>query len=317
MPSESKFIEFENRLQKVYKHLGKIARKKGVSCYRLYDLDLPDFPFLIDVYGSKVYVAEYERNHTLDAASYQEWQDKSLSIIGEVLEILPESIHLKTRKSIKERQDQYEKYDSQASYFTVQENGLSFLINLTDYLDTGLFLDHRPTRQIIREESKGKVVLNLFAYTASFSVYAAAGGASEVHTVDMSKTYIDWAKENMKVNGFVDFLKYKYVQADVIQELINMPKNYFDIIILDPPTFSNSKRMQGSFDVQRDHVELIAQCHTLMRSGGQLYFSTNYTKFKPEMEQLAFSQIKDITARTTDFDFERKLQRKCYLMIKE
>ncbi|MCB0645696.1 MAG: class I SAM-dependent methyltransferase [Saprospiraceae bacterium] len=316
MTEDQKYSGFANRLNKVYKHIGKIAKKKGVSCFRVYDLDMPDFPFLIDYYAGKVYVSEYERNHQMDTAAYLEWLEKSMSVVGEVFEVLPGDIHIKTRKSIKERQDQYEKIDSKGNFKVVEENGLKFLINLTDYLDTGLFLDHRPTRKMVQEQSKDKKVLNLFAYTGSFSVYAAAGGASEVWTIDMSKTYIDWAKENMELNGYKDFLRYKFIQGDVLQELRKLPANYFDIIVLDPPTFSNSKRMDQSFDVQRDHVDMIKKCQGLLTNDGMIYFSTNYTKFKLDEAELAGLLVKDITGRTRDFDFERKLNRQCFLITK-
>jgi 23S rRNA (cytosine1962-C5)-methyltransferase len=198
----------------------------------------------------------------------------------------------------------------------VQENGLKFIVNLSDYIDTGLFPDHRITRQMVRSESAGKKLLNLFAYTGSFSVYAAAGGASEVTTVDLSKTYLAWAGKNMRLNGFSDASKYKYVQADVIQFLKTTPDSGFNLIILDPPTFSNSKRMSDILDVQRDHVSLINDCLKILCPGGLLYFSTNYQKFILEKEKLHSASIKDITRQTTPFDFAGPLQRFCWRIEK-
>ena len=188
---------------------------------------------------------------------------------------------------------------------------MKFIVNLSDYLDTGLFLDHRNTRKMVQEESAGKRVLNLFAYTGSFSVYAAAGGASKVSTVDLSKTYLNWADRNMKLNGF-EGDQFETVRADVLQYLkIASPASY-DIIVMDPPTFSNSKRMEDFLDIQRNHVELINDCMKILDDDGVLYFSTNSTKFQLQEKELNASVIKDITKATTPFDFEGKLKRWCY-----
>ena len=189
-------------------------------------------------------------------------------------------------------------------------------MNLSDYLDTGLFLDHRITRQMVKEQSSGKKVLNLFAYTGSFSVYAASGGAEEVVSVDLSKTYLTWAEKNMQLNGFTDKVKYKFIHADVKQYLKTIPPGYFDLIIIDPPTFSNSKRMKDFLDIQRDHVALINDCLKGMKKEGILYFSTNFQKFFLEKEKIIASGIKDITKATTPFDFESKLFRSCFKITK-
>jgi 23S rRNA (cytosine1962-C5)-methyltransferase len=193
---------------------------------------------------------------------------------------------------------------------------LRFIVNLSDYLDTGLFLDHRLTRQLVREQSAGKRVLNLFAYTGSFSVYAAAGGAAYVETVDLSKTYLAWAERNLQLNGFTDANRYKTVHADVLQYLSTLPANSFDLIVMDPPTFSNSKRMEDFLDIQRDHVRLINQCLHALTPGGTLYFSTNLRTFRLEADQINSAHIKDITRATTPFDFEGKLFRWCYRVTK-
>jgi 23S rRNA (cytosine1962-C5)-methyltransferase len=202
--------------------------------------------------------------------------------------------------------------DLKGNEFPVNESGLKFLANLTDYLDTGLFLDHRITRQTVREISLNKKVLNLFAYTGSFSVYAAAGGASEVLTVDLSNTYLEWAKRNMALNGFDDANRYQFLQADVKQYLKEIAPASFDIIVMDPPTFSNSKRMDDILDIQRDHVDLINQALAALKPGGQLFFSTNFTKFSLEKDKIKTDKIKDLTRFTTPFDFEGKLNRFCY-----
>ena len=302
---------FRNRLTKVFRHLSKTARRLGVTCYRIYDHDLPEFPFSIEIYDEKVYVAEYKRRHNLSDEAYEIWMSESVKIIAEVLHIPAEHIFIKLRQRKPGRQGQYQKTDATKNEFIVHENGLKFIVNLNDYLDTGLFLDHRITRKMVMEESRGRRILNLFAYTGSFSVYAAAGGASTVTTVDLSKTYLEWAKRNLELNGF-NGLQYEYVHADVVQYLKKLPANSYEIIVMDPPTFSNSKRMEEFMDIQKDHVELINDCLNALTEGGTLYFSTNFTKFELGQSALNASVIKDITKTTTPFDFEGKLKRWCY-----
>ena len=288
----------------------------AIICYRLYDHDLPEFPFCIEIYEQNVYVAEYKRRHGMNEDEHDEWVSRSMIVICEVLKVSEENIFLKLRQKKPGRLGQYQKTAERRSEFVVVENGLKFIVNLSDYLDTGLFLDHRVTREKIRGEASSKKVLNLFSYTGSFSVYAAAGEANEIVTVDLSKTYLDWAQRNMKLNEFTDLSKYKFIQADVLQYLNTVPENYFDIIILDPPTFSNSKRMENILDIQRDHVKLINDCLRILRSGGKIYFSTNYKKFVLEKASIQSSLIKDITKQTTPFDFEGRINRVCYLVEK-
>lgn len=307
---------FRNRLVKVYRHLGKQAKRLGIACYRVYDHDLPEFPFCIEFYGDKLYVAEYKRYHGMTEEEHDDWMEKSLEVIMEVLSVIKENVFLKLRQRKPGRLGQYQKYDQVQHEFEVAENGLKFIINLSDYLDTGLFLDHRITRQMLREQSAGKKVLNLFAYTGSFSVYAAAGGATEVVTADLSKTYLGWAQKNMQLNGFSDPLKYQFKQVDVLQYLKTIPAGHFDLIIMDPPTFSNSKRMEDFLDIQRDHVVLINDCLKGLKTGGTLYFSTNSKKFILESGKIPATSINDITKATTPFDFEGKLFRWCYRIIK-
>ena len=327
---------FRNRLTKVFRHFSKQAKRLSISCYRVYDHDLPEFPFCIEFYTDKLYVAEYKRRHGLTDEQHDDWIEKSLEIMTEVLLVPKENIFLKLRQRKPGRLGQYQKYDEVQHEFVIEEDQLKFIVNLSDYLDTGLFLDHRITRQMVREQSAGKKVLNLFAYTGSFSVYAAAGlpvvasdfvqtsmdksteagGADEVVTIDLSNTYLRWSQRNMQLNGFIDPLKYKFLQADVKQYLKTIPPAYYDIIVMDPPTFSNSKRMDDFLDIQRDHVELINDCMQGLKSGGVLYFSTNFKKFILEKENIKASGIKDITTATTSFDFEGKNSRLCFYMMK-
>jgi 23S rRNA (cytosine1962-C5)-methyltransferase len=313
---EDKFIMFRNRIVKVQKHLDKTAKRLNVSCYRLYDHDLPEFPFCMEFYADKLYIAEYKRRHGMGEEEHDEWMEKCLEIVSEVLRVPKENIFLKLRQRKPGRLGQYQKLEDKKSEFIVEENGLKFIVNLSDYLDTGLFLDHRITREKVRAESRDKSVLNLFAYTGSFSVYAAAGGAKEVVTIDLSKTYLQWSERNMQLNGFADEKKYKFVHADVLQYLPGIPGDSFDIIVLDPPTFSNSKRMDNFFDIQRDHVSLINECLRVLNKGGILYFSTNFRQFDLDKEKIRTSLIKDITRQTTPFDFEKKLFRLCFQINK-
>ena len=313
---EEKFIMLRNRLQKIYRHLSKQAKRSLVSCYRVYDHDLPEFPFCIEFYSDHLYVAEYKRRHGMNDPEHEQWMDKSLAVVSETLMVPSENIFVKLRQKKAGRTGQYQKTGAKQHEFIVEENGLKFIVNLSDYLDTGLFLDHRITRQLVREESKNKNVLNLFAYTGSFSVYAAAGGASEVVTVDLSNTYLKWAERNMQLNSFNEPGKFHYVRADVKQYLQKINADHFDIVIMDPPTFSNSKKMEGFLDIQKDHVELINLCLRSMKSGGILFFSTNYRKFILDNEKIRATSIKDITAATTPFDFEGKLNRCCFEIIK-
>lgn len=307
---------FRNRLAKVYKHRSKQAKRLQLSCYRIYDHDLPEFPFCIELYEDKVYLAEYLRRHGMTDEEHELWLDSCLGIITEITAIPASQMYVKQRKRMSHREGQYEKIDSKQEFFTVKENDLKFLVNLTDYLDTGLFLDHRITRQMVKELCRDKRVLNLFCYTASFSVYAAAGGASSVVSVDLSKTYLNWGEDNFVINHFKDKEKYPFIHADVKQYLKTLSPDSFDLVIIDPPTFSNSKRMKDFLDIQRDHAELLNDVLAATTDGGIIYFSTNFSRFIMDIDKIQASDIKDITKATTPFDFEGKLKRWCYRIVK-
>lgn len=303
---------FENRLQKVYRHRSKLAKRMGVSCYRLYDKDLPEFPVSIDLYNGRVCLSEYKARHHLTDEEHMDWLEGTVDVICKVLQLEDEAVYTKERRRKANRLSQYQKTAEEKEFFEVEENGLKFLVNLSDYLDTGLFLDHRITRQMVKDEASGKDVLNLFAYTGSFSVYAAAGGAAKVVTVDLSNTYLDWARRNLELNGFTDPRRYSFIAADVKQFIGTVPTASFDLVVLDPPTFSNSKKMKDILDIQRDHVELINQSLRTLRPGGVLWFSTNARKFVLDTANIQAASVKDITRATTPFDFEGKLLRWCW-----
>ncbi len=216
MEEAAKTAMFRNRLVKVYRHLSKQAKRQGISCYRLYDRDLPEFPLIIDMYEDRVYLSEYRAKHSLSEEAYEAWLNNSLQVIGEVTGVPDDHIHLKQRRRKEGRLDQYQKTGEEAVFYVVREGGLNFKVNLSDYLDTGLFLDHRITRGMVRAEAQDKKVLNLFCYTGSFSVYAAAGGAAGVVSVDLSRTYLAWAMDNCRLNELYDPAKHEFVHADVM-----------------------------------------------------------------------------------------------------
>lgn len=307
---------FANRLTKVFRHRSRQARKLGVSCYRVYDHDLPEFPFCLEFYGERLYAAEYLRRHGMDESAHAAWLDECRQVISAVLGIPPGQIHLRQRRRMahRDQDQQYQALDRQQEFFTVQEDGLNFLVNLTDYLDSGLFLDHRITRKMVGTQSEGKRVLNLFCYTGSFSVYAAAGKAAQVISVDLSRTYLAWAENNFRANGIGAAGRYRFVHADVLQFLETQPPRSFDLIVLDPPTFSNSKRMKDFLDIRRDHPQLIRSCLRLLDRDGSIYFSTNLSDFSMDPQVADTADVRDITRATTPFDFEGKLNRWCYLV---
>ncbi len=302
---------FANRLRKNFKALSRWARREAVSCYRIYDADMPEYAFAIDSYqadpegfgGRWLYVQEYAPPATVDRAKARARREEALSMMPEVAGLAMDAIYWRTRRPQKGG-GQYEALDDSRERVVVEEAGLKFLVNFTDYLDTGLFLDHRITRARIRDAAKGKRFLNLFCYTGTASVYAAAGGAWSTTSVDMSRTYLDWARSNMEINCFRGEA-HRFVQADCLQWLAEDDGERYHLIFLDPPTFSNSKRMQQEFDVQRDHVALIRRTLTRLAPGGLLLFSTNFRKFKLDAEALVDISVTDITPQTIPQDFER------------
>lgn len=292
---------FANRLKKRARHLRKWAAREGVSCYRLYDRDIPEVPLAVDWYEGRLHVAEYARGG--EGPQDDAWVAAMVDAAREALAVPADGVFVKRR----ERQrglSQYDKVDATGARFVVREDGLRLLVNLTDYLDTGLFLDHRVTRRMVREEARGERVLNLFAYTGAFTVHAAAGGAASTTTVDLSRTYLDWARDNLAENGFAVGAAHELVQADVTRWVRDAPAGRWGLVVLDPPTFSNSKRMDEVFDVQRDHVGLLQAVYRLTRPGGVVYFSTNYRRFKPEPAAFAgATRVEEISDRTVPEDY--------------
>lgn len=297
---------FANRLQKNVKHLSKWARKNNIECYRVYDADLPDYAVAIDMYGDKVHVQEYAPPASIPPLKASERIEEVMQIVPDVLRVSANNVALKLR----EKQRGSNQYEAQAALkqrFQVSENGLLFWVNLTDYLDTGLFLDHRLTRQKLADAAKGKHFLNLFAYTGSATVYATAGGATRTTTVDMSNTYLGWAKDNMALNGFTG-QQHAYIRADITKWLDHAIEDtlQFDLIFVDPPTFSNSNKMEGVFEIQRDHIALLNKVGRLLAPQGEIIFSTNRRDFILAKGALVNFDIQDISKATLPQDFERQ-----------
>ncbi len=362
---------FSNRLKRKYKELRKQMRKNRVSCYRLYDRDIPEVPLSLDLYeflpdgidsvleAARFMAAQNERLSANDPAVEKDIKERSYAVLylyerpyekseeeeniwldamakaaAEVLGIEVSHIIKKSRghKSHKDDQ-QYQKNESQAAVEgLVQEQGQLFHLDLTSYLDTGLFFDHRSLRATVRDTCSKKRLLNLFCYTGSFSVYAAQGNASYVESVDLSNTYLSWARDNMKLNGFTDKKKYEFTRADCMRYLQEKavaakggklaPEELYDLIILDPPTFSNSKSTNEVLDINRDWPQLVKDCLNILAPGGTLYFSTNSERIKFDISKIppktasgSEFEWKDITEQTIPVDFSGKHPHKVWQFI--
>lgn len=296
--------DFSNRLKKNIAKIGKWARKEKLDCYRVYDADLPDYNVAIDVYLDQLVIQEYAAPKDIPEEKAKRRLTDIIRATIQVTGTPANKVVLKVREKQKGRA-QYQKLSQQSETLVVNEYGVKLSVNLHDYLDTGLFLDHKITRRKLGEMAQGKDFLNLFAYTGSGTVHAACGGAKSTTTVDMSNTYLEWAKENMKLNGQVG-RQHRFEQADCLQWLEKSTAQ-FDLIFIDPPTFSNSKRMEQSFDVQRDHIQLMKNLKRLLRSGGTIVFSNNKRHFKMDLESLADLglQANNISHQTLPMDFSR------------
>ncbi|MEI7367923.1 bifunctional 23S rRNA (guanine(2069)-N(7))-methyltransferase RlmK/23S rRNA (guanine(2445)-N(2))-methyltransferase RlmL [Pectobacterium sp. 1950-15] len=306
--------DFANRLRKNLRKLDKWAKQQGIECYRLYDADLPEYNVAVDRYGSWVVVQEYAPPKTVDVQKARQRLFDVINATLSVLELPSNRLVLKTRERQKGK-NQYEKLAQKGDFLLMEEFGAKLWVNLTDYLDTGLFLDHRIARKMLGEMSRGKDFLNLFAYTGTASVHAGLGGARSTTTVDMSRTYLEWAEKNLRVNGLTG-RQHRLIQADCLSWLHNANEQ-FDVIFIDPPTFSNSKRMEESFDVQRDHLALMKDLKRLLRRGGTIMFSNNKRGF--QMDSVGLTALglnaKEITAQTQSQDFARNRQiHNCWLL---
>jgi 23S rRNA (guanine2445-N2)-methyltransferase / 23S rRNA (guanine2069-N7)-methyltransferase len=301
---------FANRLRKNLSRLEAWARREGVACFRVYDADMPEYSFAVDLYDNAeryAYVQEYAAPATVARDAARSRRDEALSVLPEILDLPPERIVLRVRRR-QRHGEQYEKVGEEGGFHVVREGRYRFLVNFTDYLDTGLFLDHRLTRQRIGELAAGRRFLNLFAYTGAATVYAAGGDALSSTTVDMSKTYLEWAKRNLALNGLAG-PSHGFVQADCLawlEEHAGKPGGRrYGFVFVDPPTLSRSKRMQREFDVQRDHVRLLQRCGDLLEPDGLILFSNNYQRFRLDAEGLAGFEVEDLSRATIPEDFRR------------
>ena len=303
---------FANRLSKNIKHLMKWAKRNGIEAWRIYDRDIPQFPFAVDVYGSQIHLQEYDTGWLMQPEEYEAWLAGIIEAIVFVTGFSSDDIHLKRRERQKGVQ-QYEKTGRAGEDFVIEENGRKFWVNLDKYLDTGLFLDHRNTRKKVGDTAAGKRFLNLFSYTGSFTVYAATGGAVSSETVDLSNTYLDWARRNFELNG-IDLAKHQIIRADVFQYLQTAFEagKQFDLIVMDPPSFSNSKKMSDTLDIQRDHARLIQGAMKLLAPNGLMYFSNNLRSFALDESIAEQYLVKDISKQSVPDDFRNKKIHQCW-----
>lgn len=300
---------FYNRLKKNIKKLDAWAKQANYQAYRIYDRDIPEYPYIVDRYENYYIVFEKGKKLTEEEISLRQRKiDDIRQAISELCQTSEEFILFKNRK-IQKGLDQYSKLSDQTKKIIINEGNAKFLINLTDYLDTGLFLDHRPIRKKMQKISKGKKVLNLFSYTCSVSVHAAIGGGI-VTSVDLSKTYINWGKENFVLND-IEPSKHYFIVADCIKFLQDC-KDQFDIIFIDPPSFSNSKKFEGVFDVQRDHVKMLEHAKKLLSPNGIIIFSNNLRSFKINEDLKKIFQITDISKSTIPIDFNDPRIHHCF-----
>lgn len=303
---------FVNRLGKNIKHLRKWAQRQDIEAWRMYDRDIPQYPFAADIYADHVHLQEYDTGWLMHKTDYEKWLAEVVEAVLFVTGLPKEHIHVKKRQRQKGK-DQYEKTGVTGTDFVIHEHERAFWVNLDKYLDTGLFLDHRNTRQKIGNIAAGKRFLNLFAYTGSFSVYAATGGALFSETVDLSNTYLQWAQRNFELNG-LDMQAHQIVRADVFQYLQKAVEDHkqFDLIVMDPPSFSNSKKMLDILDIQRDQEKLIDGAMRLLSKQGSLYFSNNLRSFtlNPVLEQRY--DVNNISRKTIPEDFRNTRIHQCW-----
>jgi 23S rRNA (guanine2445-N2)-methyltransferase / 23S rRNA (guanine2069-N7)-methyltransferase len=310
--------DFRRRLAKRFKHLSKWARRQGIEAFRVYDRDIPEIPLSIDWYAGWLHVAEYDRPHERTEIEHEVWLDRMVEAAVVELGVPPGRSFLKARRR-QRGSSQYEKVAERKAVLSVREGDLAFEVNLSDYLDTGLFLDHRTTRSHVRGEAAGKRMLNLFCYTGAFSVYAAAAGALETVSVDLSNTYLDWTRTNLAKNGFTDAGRHRTVRDEARAFLLHRARRGekpFDLVVVDPPTFSRSAKSEVPWDVERDHAELLSLVADNLSPGGVVYFSTNFRRFHLATESLEKRYaIREITNRTIPEDFRDRRPHRCWRMV--
>lgn len=308
---EDRASPFANRLRKVAAHRMRWAKRQGLTAFRLYDSDIPEYRYTVDWYAGRIHLVEYAQRRSSATHPKQTQREEVLQAIEQVLGVPPAHVYVKEKAPKIWGKQQYEKLGERGERVIVEEAGLQFLVNLSDYLDTGLFLDHRNTRIRVGREARGKRFLNLFCYTGAFTVHAAAGGAVATTSVDLSNTYLAWLEENLRLNGLAG-PQHEIVRSDVTRWLSQVRGRTWDLAVLDPPSFSASKKMERTFDVQRDHVELIDATMHLLSREGVLYFSTNYTGFQLDEGSLGGLRFEELTPGSIPEDIRNKKIHRCW-----
>lgn len=312
---EAQATMFANRLRKTEKHLRAWAKREQVTCLRLYDRDIPEIPLAVDRYEDHLHVSQYAAEHKAHTEA-PGWLEAMVAAAGSAFDVPPARVHVKRR----ERQragSQYERFDATGARFVAHEGGRKLWVNLDDYLDTGLFLDHRPLRLHVGREAAGRRFLNLFCYTAAFTVHAAAGGARATTSVDLSNTYLDWARDNLSLNGLTG-PEHRLVRADVRQFLDEAARRgeTYDRVVIDPPTFSRSKKTETDLDLQRDHVALLQAVLRLVPAGGVVWFSTNNRRFRLDEAAFAGAVAEDVSEWSIPPDFRDRRIHRCFRLLR-
>jgi len=310
---EDKSSPFKNRIRKNYQHIRKWAKRTQTNAFRIYDRDIKEYPLAIDYYDGRFCLHFFTSSRESDEPR-QDLYEAATDALSSLFSAKEEAVYCRTRIK-REKTEQYEKAAASEEFFTVLEYGLKFKVNLTDYLDTGLFLDHRETRRLVASLAKGKRLLNLFAYTCSFSVHAAAAGAALTKSVDLSNTYTEWGRDNFLLNG-IDLRSHRIIRADCMKFLLE-ERDRYDLIVIDPPTISRSKKMDGMFDVQEDYPFLISKALSLLSDGGTIFFSTNSRKFSFDAARFENASVQEITARTIPLDFHDQKIHRCWRLQKK
>jgi 23S rRNA G2069 N7-methylase RlmK/C1962 C5-methylase RlmI len=314
LDGEDKSCALKNRIRKNYQHVRKWAKRTQTNCFRIYDREIREYPLALDFYDGRFCVHYFTRSRESEEPA-PELKDLVEGILSSLFHAHPDSIYWRTRIK-REKIEQYEKTDESRAFFTVQEYGIKFRVNLIDYLDTGLFLDHRETRKRVAAEAKGKRLLNLFAYTCAFSVHAAVSGAVFTKSVDMSNTYCEWGRVNFELNG-IQKKHHPIVRADCLKFLKEEieSRTRYDVIVIDPPTISRSKKMDQFFDIQIDYISLLSEALQLLAPGGTLFFSTNSRKFTFDPSHFPNISVREISAQTLPIDFHDPKIHRCWKLV--
>ncbi len=299
-----------NRVRKRYAHLKKRFARQKIDCFRLYDWDIPEVRAVVDWYAGHLVIAEYVRQQTSE-----EWLLQMAIAVGKALDVPPERTHVKRRRTHTEEEPRYKKMGSKGMRFKVNERDLQFWVNLDDFLDTGLYSDHRDTRVIIGKLAKGKDFLNLFGYTGAFTCVAASGEAKTTITIDRSDTYLKWAKDNLELNGLMNS-KHKLIKSDVGKYLVKAQRagKQFNLAFVDPPSFFQDRYSRKSFDIKRDHPELLKKVLKVMSPGSNVFFSTNHQRFEPRLNELKVNDLRELTPKTIPEDYRNRQVHRCWRM---